>query len=42
MGSGGMASHILDVGTSWIEWPASGSVRFISGERARGTQWIGG
>jgi hypothetical protein len=44
---GGMHVYIvdqcfLDRGTSWSEWSASRPGRFIPGERAPGTHWIGG
>jgi hypothetical protein len=40
-GSGGIAPRILDLGTRWGEWSASGPGRFTPSERASGTHWLG-
>jgi len=41
MGSGGITTRILDLGTR-CEWSASRSGRFTPRERVPGTHWIGG
>jgi hypothetical protein len=41
-GSGGTASPFLTTAVGGGEWSASRPRRFIHGERARGTHWIGG
>ena len=41
-GSGGMVSHIHDLGTMWRSGQPHTPGRFTLGEIARGTHWIGG
>jgi hypothetical protein len=40
-GSGGIAPHILNLETRWVEWSASRHGLFNPEERAPGTRWIG-
>jgi hypothetical protein len=42
LGSGGIAPHILDLGTRWSEWSASRPGRFFSRKRPPDTYCIGG